>query len=137
MIGFYQLRPGREPDAAFLNYLGVSPAYRGGGLGSRLLKAAEEHATGAGFDRMQLDVLNENAGAIRFYERHGYERCYEHVHDGRAKARYEKRIDGGAVPRRAGQSFGSEPAKIAPFARRLIYGLLVQLPNALGRVRQG
>lgn len=44
---------------------------RGGGLGSRLLRAAEEHALAQGCRGVHLDTLDFQARP--FYERHGYE----------------------------------------------------------------
>jgi len=50
----------------------VRPEHRGGGLGSRLLQAAIEHARAQGFARITLLTDQANAAAQRFYERHGF-----------------------------------------------------------------
>ena len=59
-------------DIADLARIGVDPGRRRTGLGSRLLAALVDATTGA--DRMLLEVSALNAGAISFYERHGFTR---------------------------------------------------------------
>ena len=50
----------------------VHPDRRGDGLGSRLLQSAVEYARTHGFSRITLLTDQLNAGAIRFYGRHGF-----------------------------------------------------------------
>ncbi|WP_332899323.1 GNAT family N-acetyltransferase [Haladaptatus sp. CMSO5] len=50
----------------------VEPAFRGQGIGSTLLAAAEEQLRDAGAETIALDVMAANEDALRFYERHGY-----------------------------------------------------------------
>ena len=50
----------------------VRPDRRGGGLGSRLLQSAIDYARSHGFSRITLLTDKLNAGAIRFYGRHGF-----------------------------------------------------------------
>ncbi len=50
----------------------VSPDRRGGGLGSRLLASAIDYSRSHGFSRITLLTDKLNAGAIRFYGRHGF-----------------------------------------------------------------
>jgi GNAT superfamily N-acetyltransferase len=50
----------------------VRPDCRDAGVGSRLLSHAIEYARGHGFSRITLLTDRVNAGAIRFYERHGF-----------------------------------------------------------------
>ena len=57
--------------------LDVAAEWRQKGLGRRLMREAEECAVAAGVRWMQLHVFTGNAGAIRFYERLGYERIRE------------------------------------------------------------
>ena len=60
--------------------LAVLPAVRGRGIGSALLRAAEQHAEKAG---MQGVILHAQTPARRFYERAGYEVCSsEFLEDG-------------------------------------------------------
>lgn len=50
----------------------VLQEYQNRGLGTSLLRAALEHPSVAGAWHFSLDVWDQNAGAIRFYERHGF-----------------------------------------------------------------
>jgi aminoglycoside 6'-N-acetyltransferase len=52
--------------------IAVAPEWRGGGVGTALLLAAEDWARGQGVERMTLDLDAANAGALRLYERLGY-----------------------------------------------------------------
>ena len=52
--------------------LAVLPAYRGRGLGSRLLAQLHERLQQQGAGDFILGALAGNADAIRLYERHGY-----------------------------------------------------------------
>ena len=54
--------------------MGIVRAYRGRGLGIRLINATLEAAFGAGFVRVELDVHADNARAISLYERVGFAR---------------------------------------------------------------
>lgn len=61
----------RQPGASV--GVAVLAAWRGKGVGSRLMDAAEEWAREHGATRLLLDASAENTDAIRFYEeRHGY-----------------------------------------------------------------
>jgi aminoglycoside 6'-N-acetyltransferase len=53
--------------------LAVAPEWRGRGVGTALLAAAEEWARAQGAERMMLDLDVNNSGARRLYERVGYE----------------------------------------------------------------
>jgi aminoglycoside 6'-N-acetyltransferase len=53
--------------------LSVAPDWRGRGVGTALMAAAEEWARGHGARRMILDLAAANEGARRLYERLGYE----------------------------------------------------------------
>lgn len=50
----------------------VLPEARRSGLGSRLLKAAEEKVREAGAGYLSLETAVDNLTALRFYKRHGY-----------------------------------------------------------------
>lgn len=54
--------------------LGIDPAHRGRGLGSLLLGKAAEGFQKIGLERMHLEVTTENTGAVRLYERLGFQR---------------------------------------------------------------
>lgn len=51
----------------------VAPDWRGRGVGTALLRAAEAWARTQGAERMILDLSSANTGALRLYERLGYE----------------------------------------------------------------
>jgi ribosomal-protein-alanine N-acetyltransferase len=59
---------------AYVVTLDVAAECRQKGLGRGLMREAEACALAAGVRWMQLHVFTGNAGAIRFYERLGYER---------------------------------------------------------------
>ena len=56
----------------------VAPDWRGRGIGTALLLAAEVWARSRGAERMILDLSSANTGALRLYERLGYE---VHAHE--------------------------------------------------------
>ncbi len=55
----------------YLEDLYVQPAYRGHGLGKRLLAHLAQIAVARGYGRFEWSVLDWNANAIAFYERMG------------------------------------------------------------------
>ncbi|MCU0454465.1 MAG: GNAT family N-acetyltransferase [Bacteroidetes bacterium] len=57
--------------------MGLLPAYRGRGLGRRLLESALAAAKLIGLKRIELQVFASNGPAIKLYERAGF------VHEGR------------------------------------------------------
>ncbi len=58
---------------AFVDELFVRAEHRGAGIGGRLLAHARDAAAAAGVVALHLEVDRANAGARRFYERHGFE----------------------------------------------------------------
>ena len=66
--------------------MGVLAAYRGQGVGRRLMAATLAHARSRGLTRVELEVRADNAPAIRLYESLGF------VHEGRK--RNGNRLDG-------------------------------------------
>jgi GNAT superfamily N-acetyltransferase len=62
-----------HPHFPDLQSLRVHPAFRGLGIGSRLLEAAETLAAERGFSQVGLSVGLDNPHARRLYERLGYE----------------------------------------------------------------
>ncbi|MEM7612926.1 MAG: GNAT family N-acetyltransferase [Pseudomonadota bacterium] len=53
--------------------IGVSPAMRGKGVGTQLLKAVIAFAKAEGYSTVRLDVIDTNDNAKRLYERVGFE----------------------------------------------------------------
>ncbi|ELY99762.1 N-acetyltransferase GCN5 [Natrialba chahannaoensis JCM 10990] len=56
-----------------LSNLYVVPAYRGQGIGSKLLAAAASELQNQGADVLLLEVMAKNDAARRFYRSHGFE----------------------------------------------------------------
>jgi aminoglycoside 6'-N-acetyltransferase len=77
MIELWLKRP-REPEGARVARiavdlgLAVAPNWRGRGVGTALMHAAEDWARANGAERMVLDLNAANEGALRLYERLGY-----------------------------------------------------------------
>ncbi|KPF52806.1 hypothetical protein D621_10810 [beta proteobacterium AAP51] len=53
--------------------MGVAPAYRGQGLGKRLLQACIEKAWQKGLTRITLEARADNTAAIALYEKFGFQ----------------------------------------------------------------
>ncbi len=60
-------------DSWFLSVIAVFEEARGAGLGTALLKGAEQQAAQAGCARISLITSSRNTGALGLYTRHGYE----------------------------------------------------------------
>ena len=70
--GFVSVYWGKEPGIdAYLDNLHVRPGLRGGGIGPQLLAAAVKRLIELGAQSLCLWVFDQNAGAVRFYERLG------------------------------------------------------------------
>lgn len=65
-------RDEREYVYAAVGELLVTPAYRGRGLGTRLLRRCEELARAEGVKWLRVEVLAHNEGARRLYDRYGF-----------------------------------------------------------------
>ena len=57
---------------SYLAHIAAYPRFRSLGFGTKLLEVVEEEARAAGSKGMVIDVETYNTGAIRFYERLGY-----------------------------------------------------------------
>jgi ribosomal protein S18 acetylase RimI-like enzyme len=64
---------GSDGHRGWVYYLSVSKAHRRLGLGSQLMRAAEEWLAMNGAVQVRLMVRSENDSAFGFYERIGYE----------------------------------------------------------------
>ena len=74
VIGWCDLRPKTAPTlrhSAVLG-MGIVAAYRGQGIGSRMLAATLELAWARGIRRAELNVRSDNAPAIALYRRFGF-----------------------------------------------------------------
>jgi RimJ/RimL family protein N-acetyltransferase len=76
VVGWCDIRRHFFPALAHRGTLGMGiiPAYRGRGLGSRLIRTTIEQAQRAGFVRIECDVRADNARAIALYEKVGFVR---------------------------------------------------------------
>lgn len=74
VVGWCDLRPKAAPTLRHTAVLGmgVVAAYRGRGIGSRLLTAALGMAPARGIRRSELIVRSDNAAAIALYRRFGF-----------------------------------------------------------------
>jgi ribosomal protein S18 acetylase RimI-like enzyme len=74
VLGWCDLRPKAAPTlrhSAVLG-MGIIAAYRGQGIGSRMLAATLELALARGIRRAELNVRSDNAPAIALYRRFGF-----------------------------------------------------------------
>jgi len=62
----------KQGDALYLGMLTVCPNLQGKGLGSQLLKAAEERARETGCERICMTVITVREELIAYYKRKGY-----------------------------------------------------------------
>jgi GNAT superfamily N-acetyltransferase len=69
LLGYVEL--GEEPDAGWIEQLYLDPAEVGHGVGSQLLQAALAQLATRALP-VRLYTFQANAGARRFYERHGF-----------------------------------------------------------------
>jgi len=69
------LRPYAEieaVDSLYVSGVALQPAYRGQGIGTRMMLAMRERARGEGLPRLSLIAFAENPASVRLYERLGY-----------------------------------------------------------------
>jgi len=62
-----------EPNSWYICGVAFYPQHRGHGLGTRLTGLANEQARENGFSRLSLVAFEQNEGAVRLYERLGYQ----------------------------------------------------------------
>jgi ribosomal protein S18 acetylase RimI-like enzyme len=68
----------RAPGTFYINGLAVRPEHRGNGIGSKLLYKSRQCALEAHTARVTVEVFEQNEGALRLYQRHGFrilDRC--------------------------------------------------------------
>ena len=85
----------KNSDIARLYSIAVADEARGRGLGEALMSAVELAARERGSKRLRLEVRQDNAGAIRLYERLGFRRFGAYAgfyEDGADAWRYEKTL---------------------------------------------
>ncbi len=62
----------REGESYYIDCIAVFEDYRGQGIGSKLMRLAEQQADDKEFGKMSLIVFEDNIKAKRLYERLGY-----------------------------------------------------------------
>ncbi len=70
------LKPYEElevPGSFYICALAVFPRFRGRGVGTKMLSIARKQAYQRGFGALSLLVFEHNEGALRLYERNGFE----------------------------------------------------------------
>lgn len=70
----------------------VKPAFRRLGLAASLMAALERHAALEGYDAVYLDTKDDLVGAIKLYDRLGYERCERYNDNPQATIFMRKRL---------------------------------------------
>ena len=85
----------RDSTAARLYSIAIAKAARGQGLGSKLLRRAEQEARSLGLASMRLEVAAGNTPAIALYRKLGYEvfgRKLAYYEDGQDAVRMQKSL---------------------------------------------
>lgn len=68
----------KDPDGLEIERIYVAASFQGKGVGALMLREIEALAFQRGVRYLWLGVWQKNRGAIRFYQRHGYEIIGEH-----------------------------------------------------------
>ena len=66
-----------DATSGYLGMLCVAPTLQSGGLGGKLLEAAELAALNRGIETLEMTVITQRSSLISWYERRGYERTGE------------------------------------------------------------
>jgi ribosomal protein S18 acetylase RimI-like enzyme len=78
-----------RPRTAHIPQVGVGPSFQGLGVGTALMQAAFRDLAEDGFDEVTLTVTDGNDGAVRLYQRLGFETfktfgAFIYIHNGDA-----------------------------------------------------
>lgn len=68
----FALLEARAAGSFYIAGLAVRPEHRGNGIGSKLLYKSRQRAIEAGTARITVAVFDQNEGALRLYQRHGF-----------------------------------------------------------------
>jgi putative acetyltransferase len=93
IAGFYRATryPGRVQHVASLGTLAVDPALHGQGVALAMVSHAIDELKAAGVKRIELCVESDNAPALRFYKKLGFE------HEGTLRKFYKRAGDASAI----------------------------------------
>ena len=84
LVGYFKINIGDAqsevigPDSMELERIYVLPSFQGQGFGAYMLKQVRLMATKQKKKRLWLGVWQKNTNAVRFYEKHGYEKFGTH-----------------------------------------------------------
>ena len=92
IVGFLLLMH-RENETAQLRYFILEPAYRGLGLGKRLMNLYMEHLREAGYRHSYLWTTHELGTAAELYRRYGFQLTEEKRSEAFGKPLFEQRYD--------------------------------------------
>ncbi|MHC4957916.1 MAG: GNAT family N-acetyltransferase [Planctomycetota bacterium] len=70
---WFEEQMSESPPRLYIFDVGVDPAHRGKGYGTAALRAIEDEARARGAEQVMLAVFHHNEGAVRLYERLGYQ----------------------------------------------------------------
>jgi ribosomal protein S18 acetylase RimI-like enzyme len=101
LAGYALVLRRRGSRIARLYSLAVAEAWRGSGLGSRLLALAQERAALNNAASFRLEVRTDNEAAIRLYERTGYRlvgQKHDYYADGATALCYELPLSNAPAP---------------------------------------
>ena len=75
VVGWADVFPENNPRMSHRGGLGMGllPAFRGQGLGSKLLQSVLDHSKRFGLEKVELHVYTTNLPAIALYRKHGFE----------------------------------------------------------------
>lgn len=77
---------GQRAELGWIGGVGLLPAYRGQGIGRRLMVTLLNNAQSAGIEQVQLEVITQNARAMHLYESLGFRaRRLLHLAEGQPK----------------------------------------------------
>ena len=68
-----EMEPPLRRGELYIKTIGVASRFRGRGIGTKLVEKAEERARSQGHYSMSLLVMSDNRGAIKLYQRLGFE----------------------------------------------------------------
>ncbi|MCJ7432255.1 MAG: GNAT family N-acetyltransferase [Anaerolineales bacterium] len=74
-VGYIAILERKAAYVAWVTDMVVSPDMRRHGVGTALLIAAQDWASGRGAKRLMLEMQSKNYPAIRLAQKHGYEFC--------------------------------------------------------------
>jgi ribosomal protein S18 acetylase RimI-like enzyme len=116
---------------AELTSLCLAPAERGGGLGTKLLDAAEAGMLELGLDQYVIGVDTLNDGARRFYERRGFRDGFHLMHGWIGDAREAHRVGDAGEAAEVDREDAANKA-VSP-AAATVSGAVVETPETAAR----